>query len=89
MIRLPRSLRRFGGEMRGSASVELVIVLPLLLWALAATAVFFDGFKARYKAEAAAQTETPGAARSTCGPRIARRYTAPALSTAVTAITSG
>ena len=56
MFPLPRFLRRFGGETRGSASVELVIVLPLLLWALAATAVFFDGFKARYKAEAAAQT---------------------------------
>lgn len=56
MTPLPRSLRRFGGETSGSASVELVIVLPLLIWALAATAVFFDGFKARYKAEMAAQT---------------------------------
>lgn len=56
MTPLSRSLRRFGVETRGSASVELVIVLPLLLWALAATAVFFDGFKARYKAEMAAQT---------------------------------
>lgn len=56
MIPLPRFLRRFGAETRGSASVELVIVLPLLLWALAATAVFFDGFKARYKSEMAAQT---------------------------------
>lgn len=56
MSPLPRFLRRFGGETRGSASVELVIVLPLLLWALAATAVFFEGFKARYQSEMAAQT---------------------------------
>lgn len=49
-------MKRFSTDSRGSASVELVIVLPLLLWALAATAVFFDGFKARYQSEMAAQT---------------------------------
>ena len=53
---LTRPLRRFRSDSRGSASVELVIVLPLLLWGLAATVVFFDGYKARYHAEMAAQT---------------------------------
>lgn len=53
----PRNpLRRFGGDTRGTVSVELVIVLPLLLWALAATVVFYDGFRARYHAQMAAQT---------------------------------
>lgn len=53
---LVRRMGRFVGEVRGSAAVELVISLPLLLWALAATVVFFDGYKARYQTEMAAQT---------------------------------
>lgn len=49
-------LTRFARETRASASVELVIVLPLLAWALASSAVFFEGYKQRYNAEMAAQT---------------------------------
>lgn len=47
---------RFSREANGSATVELVIVLPLLLWALAATVVFYDGYRTRYHAQMAAQT---------------------------------
>ncbi|MCB1360102.1 MAG: hypothetical protein H6899_01855 [Rhodobacter sp.] len=53
---LTRPARRFGVESGGSVSMELVLTLPLLLWALAATAVFYDGYRARYQAEMAAQT---------------------------------
>ncbi|MCB1398356.1 MAG: hypothetical protein KDJ98_20770 [Rhodobacteraceae bacterium] len=49
-------LRRFKRDTRGTISVELVIVMPLLLWALAATVVFYDGFRNRYHAQMAAQT---------------------------------
>jgi Flp pilus assembly protein TadG len=47
---------RFTRETRGSVSVEMIIVLPLLIWALAATVVFYDGFRTRYHAQMAAQT---------------------------------
>ncbi|MEZ5752931.1 MAG: hypothetical protein R3D60_13520 [Paracoccaceae bacterium] len=40
----------------GSVSVELLLILPLLLWALTATVVFFEGFRARYQTQMAAQT---------------------------------
>ena len=56
---MPKSrslLLQFAKEARGSASVELVIILPMLLWALAATVVFYDGFRTRYHAQMAAQT---------------------------------
>ncbi|MCB1389712.1 MAG: hypothetical protein KDK12_11325 [Rhodobacteraceae bacterium] len=64
ILSLPRRLaghalrhgRAFGGASRGSVSVELVITLPLLLWALAGSVVFYDGYKARYHAQMAAQT---------------------------------
>lgn len=49
-------LRRFKRDTGGTVSVELVIVMPLLLWALAATVVFYDGFRNRYHAQMAAQT---------------------------------
>ena len=47
---------RFRRETDGSVSVELVIVVPILFWALAATVVFYDGFRDRYQAQMAAQT---------------------------------
>ena len=60
-----RPLDRFGRESAGSVSMELVIVLPLLLWALAATVVFFDGFRTRYHAQMAAQTVADVMSRET------------------------
>lgn len=55
----------FASETRGAIAVELVIVLPLLLWALAATAVFFDGFRTRYMAQVAVQTVADAMSRET------------------------
>lgn len=50
-----RSRHRLADE-RGSLSLELVLVLPLLLWGLAVTVVAYDGFRARTQAQMAAQT---------------------------------
>lgn len=63
--RVARRLAGFAGSNRGSVSVELVLTLPLLLWALAATVVFFDGYKARYQTQMAAQTVADIMSRST------------------------
>ncbi len=54
--RLAVRSRAFAGNTRGSAAVELVITLPLLMWALAASVVFFQGYQARYHSQMAAQT---------------------------------
>jgi len=62
---LSRRAGGFAGSSRGSVSVELMVILPLLLWALAATAVFFDGYKARYQAQMAAQTVADIMSRNT------------------------
>lgn len=48
--------RRFLRDSAGSASIEAVIVLPILFWALVATLVFFDGFRSRNQSQIAAQT---------------------------------
>ncbi|MCA2011055.1 hypothetical protein LCM17_06125 [Cereibacter sphaeroides] len=48
--------RHFSRDGRGSVSLELVLVLPLLLWALVATVIFYEGYQARYHAQMAAQT---------------------------------
>ncbi|PTX01852.1 hypothetical protein [Pararhodobacter aggregans] len=64
VLAMPRALaeslvartRAFRGASQGSVSVELILTLPLLLWALAATVVFYDGYKTRYHAQMAAQT---------------------------------
>lgn len=56
---------RFLTGTRGSVSVELVIALPLLLWALAATAVFYDGFRTRYATQGAAYAVADALSRQT------------------------
>lgn len=63
--RKPHRLTRFSRDARGSVSVELIIVLPMLLWALAATVVFYDGFRTRYHAQMAAQTVSDIMSRET------------------------
>lgn len=46
---------RFAAESRGSVTVETLIIFPTLAWALAATVVFFDGFRSRNQTQVAAQ----------------------------------
>ncbi len=60
-----RPLSRFGTDTRGSVSVETIIVLPMLLWALVATVVFFDGFRTRHQTQTAALTVSDIISRET------------------------
>jgi hypothetical protein len=46
LFRLARArLRRFAGDVRGSVTVEAVIALPFLFWALMAMLVYFDAYR--------------------------------------------
>lgn len=45
MRRIAEILRRFGAEQRGALSVEAVIILPVLIWTLMASFVFWDAFR--------------------------------------------
>lgn len=56
LARLRARPTRFAAEARGSVSVETLLILPILFWALVATIVFFDGFRARNQTQLAAQT---------------------------------
>ena len=58
-------ISRFGKDTRGVVTVEAVIILPLLFWALAAVAIFFDGFRTRSQAEKAAFTVADMLSRET------------------------
>lgn len=49
-------LRRYRDDARGSLSVEMVLVLPILLWAYFAMIIFFDAYRARMEAQTAALT---------------------------------
>jgi len=49
-------IARLWDSSEGAVSVETIIILPMLLWALASTVVFYDGFRTRYHAQMAAQT---------------------------------
>lgn len=40
-----RKLQRFAKDLRGTLTVEAVIMLPILFWALLAMLVFFDAFR--------------------------------------------
>ncbi len=52
--RISARLRQFREDHRGSMTIELIIVIPILLWAYLATIVFFDAFRARTEAQSAA-----------------------------------
>ena len=45
LTRLPRPVRRFRRDERGSYSVELMLVLPIILYGYVAMFVFFDAFR--------------------------------------------
>jgi hypothetical protein len=57
--------RRFVTENRGSVSIETLIMVPMLFWAMIATVVFFDGFRSRNQTQMAAQTVADLLSRST------------------------
>lgn len=48
------ALHRYREDIRGTMSVELVLVLPMLFWAYVAMVVFYDAYRARMEAQAAA-----------------------------------
>ncbi len=60
-----KGLKRCMVVSSGAVSVETVIVLPLLLWALVATVVFFDGFRTRTAAVRAAEVVADLVSRET------------------------
>ena len=49
-----RSIRDFTADSRAAVTVELVLVVPLLIWAFFATMIFNDAYRARTQAQAAA-----------------------------------
>ncbi|TVP70697.1 MAG: hypothetical protein EA339_12340 [Rhodobacteraceae bacterium] len=51
---LSARLLQFREDHRGSMTIELIIVIPILLWAYLATIIFFDAFRARTEAQSAA-----------------------------------
>lgn len=58
-------LRTYRDDARGTMSVELVLILPILLWAYIATIIFFDAFRARTEAQTAALTVSDLISRQT------------------------
>lgn len=53
---LTNRLRRFRREDDGTVTVEMLLILPVVLWAFLATFVFFDAFSSRTAAQRAAYT---------------------------------
>lgn len=47
------ALRSYRDDLRGSLSVELVIVLPMLMWGYVAMMIFTDAYRARMEAQTA------------------------------------
>lgn len=58
-------LRLFAQDARAAITVELVLVLPMLLWAFFATMIFNDAFRARTQAQAAALHVADAISRNT------------------------
>ncbi|MGP9789937.1 TadE/TadG family type IV pilus assembly protein [Roseinatronobacter sp. NSM] len=65
LARMMRPITQFRAESRGSVSVEMVLVLPLLIFAYVASLVFFDAFRARRDAQVAALTVADLLSRNT------------------------
>lgn len=65
LARLTRPVGQFRADNRGSVSVELVVVLPILIFAYVASLVFFDAFRARKDAQVAALTVADLLSRNT------------------------
>lgn len=54
LIQKARFMRRFRSDTRGAVSLEVILVLPLLIWAYLGMMVFYDGYRARMEAQSAA-----------------------------------
>lgn len=59
------SIREFTADSRAAVTVELVLVVPLLLWAFFATMIFNDAYRARTQAQAAALHVADAISRNT------------------------
>lgn len=60
-----RPIRRFVEDARAAITVELVLVLPMLLWAFFATMIFNDAYRSRTQAQAAALHVADAISRNT------------------------
>lgn len=56
MIHLFNRIRRFHHDKDASASIELVLVTPIIAWALLSTLVYFDAFRAETRSARAGLT---------------------------------
>lgn len=56
---------RFRMSQSGSASLEIVLMAPLLIWAVAATVVYFDGFRSKFNVQKSATTIADAISRET------------------------
>jgi len=60
-----KHIKRFTQNTNGSMSVEAIIMLPLLLWAIAAMAVFFDLYRTKSNLDKASFTISDALSRET------------------------
>ncbi len=60
-----KKLKSFKKDVSGSVAIETVIILPLLFWAIAAVAIFFDAYRTKSAAEKAAFTISDMLSRET------------------------
>ena len=63
--KLLTALKTFRDDTKGVISVEMVMIMPLLLWSFAAVATFFDAYRTRSLAEKAAFTISDMLSRET------------------------
>lgn len=53
---MKKDIRRFCHKQDGSASIELVLVTPIIVWAMLSTLVYFDAFRAETRSARAGLT---------------------------------
>lgn len=64
-IALKKIIGRFGRDTNGTGSVEVVLLLPMLLWTYAAAFVFYDGYNEKTLSQKAAYTVSDLFSRAT------------------------
>lgn len=65
MRKIMTFIKNFKDNTKGSVAVEVAIILPVLLWALAAMAIYFDVFRTKSTAEKASFTISDALSRET------------------------